>query len=195
MKFVKAKLFGKQKGITLVETSIGLAIAAVIVGTAYAGFESNSRRNEVQTNASLITEMISDAKKMFGQPGRYGDGTDPILTTGAAIASRVIPDSLVTGTTALNSYGGEILIEGDADGAFARLEFPNVPERQCMDLAMALGTSVQGMAVNTTAATAPTTWGVKGNESGTTMDIAALQTACAGASNGVVTLHVTFPRG
>jgi hypothetical protein len=64
-----------------------------------------------------------------------------------------------------------------------------------MDLAMALGTSVQGMAVNNTAGAAPTLWGIKDNESGTSMDVTALQTACDAAINGQVTLHVTFPRG
>ena len=180
MKFVKAKLFGQQKGITLVETSIGLAIAAVIVGTAYAGFESNSRRNEVQTNASLITEMIADAKKMYGQPGRYAS-----LTTASAISSRVIPDSVVTAGAAKNSYGGDILIVGNATtGADATLTFEAVPQRQCMDLAMALAGSVQGMTVGGNDVFSATT-----NQ----IDLTALSTECGTAATA--DLEVTFGRG
>ncbi len=183
MKFVKAKLFGQQKGITLVETSIGLAIAAVIVGTAYAGFESNSRRNEVQTNASLITEMISDAKKMFGQPGRY-----LALTTASAIGSRVIPDSVVSGTTASNSYGGAITIVGNSLSD-ATLSFEAVPKRQCMDLAMALAGSVQDMTVAGTSVFAETS----ATDETLVLNVGTLKTQCeAGAT---ADLAVTFGRG
>jgi Tfp pilus assembly protein PilE len=137
-----------QDGITLVEVAIGLAIGAVILATAFAGFQANARRTEVQQNSQLISEMVADAKSLFGQTNRYSQ-----LSTGAAIAARVIPvNNHVDGETAINSYGGAIELAPATAGSndMAMLTFNNVPKNQCADLAMSVERSVAGIAIGVT---------------------------------------------
>ncbi len=141
------KLVSKVKGLTLVEVAIGLAISAVVVATAYAGFESNARRNEVRANANAITEIISGAKKTFGSsPTGYEN-----VTTGVLLTSNVIPKSMqdATGATAKNSYGGNIELTSGftATRELLSLDWKSVPAKQCMDLAMALSNSVESLEV------------------------------------------------
>lgn len=139
-----------QDGITLVEVAIGLAIGAVILATAFAGFQANARRTEVQQNSQLISEMVADAKSLFGQTNRYSQ-----LTTAAAIAARVIPVNNHVAPTgggaaqeAINSYGGAIdLASAAGSNDMATLTFDKVPNNQCADLVMSVERAVAGIEI------------------------------------------------
>jgi prepilin-type N-terminal cleavage/methylation domain-containing protein len=177
------KLVSKVKGLTLVEVAIGLAISAVVVATAYAGFESNARRNEVRANANAITEIISGAKKTFGSSPTGYEGVD--LTQ--LIISNVIPKSMhVTDTTAKNSYGGAIDVAGTTDRETLTLSWPNVPSKQCMDLAMALSNSVESLKVGSTT--------VKANRDDEISLDAATGLTSACSNNAAVDFEFSFKR-
>jgi Tfp pilus assembly protein PilE len=135
----------KQAGITLVETAIALAIAAVVVSTAFAGFQANARRSEVRDNSQLISEMVADAKQLFGPTNRYS-----VLDTDAAKAARVIPNNLHTSTGAVNSYGGSILINGvdTTSNDYGMMLFDKVPRNQCADLALSIERPVAKMVID-----------------------------------------------
>lgn len=139
----------KQAGITLVETAIALAIAAVVVSAAFAGFQANARRSEVRDNSQLISEMIADTKQLFGPSNRFG-----VLTTAKAMAARVIPTNMHSGTNAYNSYGGAVQITGGTDVGStgdlndqAKLVFSDVPRNQCVDLALSVERNLTGMVI------------------------------------------------
>ena len=196
MKLHSAKQFGRQKGITLVEVSIGLAIAAVVAGTAFAGFQANARRTEMQSNAKLLAEMVADTKSLFGPSNHYGE-----LTTAAAIAARIIPDTYAVSTTAArNSYGGDIavtaLTAGNNDNAMVK--FGSVPAKQCADLTLSLDRAASGIMVLAAGAATPTDFTtaatelVKANASGEVINVANLTAACSNTNND---LYLVFGRG
>jgi prepilin-type N-terminal cleavage/methylation domain-containing protein len=178
------KLVSKVKGLTLVEVAIGLAISAVVVATAYAGFESNARRNEVRANANTITEVISGAKKTFGSsPTGYDN-----VTLNELLTSNVIPKSMQetngSTTTAKNSYGGTIALASTGNTReVLGLEWPSVPVKQCMDLAMALSNSVESLSVGSSQVKA---------DRDTDINMSSLNTACTGSA--AVNFSFTFAR-
>ncbi|MDX1668284.1 MAG: type 4 pilus major pilin [Limnobacter sp.] len=130
-----------QKGITLVEVSVGLLIAAIVAAAAFVAFQDNSRRQEVRENVAEITVQITEAKQKFGRTVAYD-----ALDTALALQSGTIDQ--------FNSYGGNICMNGaaagtaidnlyDACGAgssvggpndVAVLQWDNIPEAQCLDL-------------------------------------------------------------
>lgn len=189
----------KQAGITLVEVSIGLIIAAVLAAAAYLAFENNNRRNEVKSNVNTLTELGAELKTKFGRTNRYGD-----VTTAVAIQSATIPPELRDpgAVTAANIYGGAITVlptqVQTADDAI-QVVWDNVPSEQCSDIVVGVEPAVREVFVN-----APGTGGVaRGgavsaikDESGPVveLDVAALTTACeAQAAAGQV--EITFVYG
>lgn len=117
----------QQRGITLIEVSIGLIIAAIIAAAAFIAFQNNSRRAEIRDNARQITEVISETKQKIGLPN--GDYTN--LTEDIALQAAILD-------SAENSYGGEILLAPVGTPPLeARLTWPAVPEDQCIDLLVA----------------------------------------------------------
>lgn len=135
-----------QAGITLIEVSIGLIIAAIIAAAAFIAFQNNSRRSEVRENIQTLTEVISETKQKFGRTGQY-----PAMTTAAAIGAAVIPPALATGPdAAANTYGGEITFTG-GNGNKVDLLWASVPQEQCLDLVVGLEEGTNGISIAGTA--------------------------------------------
>lgn len=122
----------QQRGITLIEVSIGLIIAAIIAAAAFIAFQNNSRRAEVRDNVRQITEVIAETKQKIGLPVGYA-GLSETVALNAGILSEVN-----------NSYGLPIVMLQNAGNAErADLQWPGIPEDQCSDLVIA---SLEGVA-------------------------------------------------
>lgn len=193
----------KQRGITIVEVSIGLIIAAILAAAAYLSFENNNRRNAVKSNVNTLTEMGAELKTKFGRTNRYGQ-----VNTEVAIQSATIPPDLRDGAnlTAANTYGGAIVVGP------AQVQTPNdavavvwnsVPQDQCVDLAVGVDPAVREIAIlapGVTAIASPYTSAIKDQSVGSAvqeLDIAELATECdtVGAANdGEVAMVFVFGR-
>lgn len=139
-----------QRGITLIEVSVGLIIAAVVAAAAFIAFQNNSRRNEVQSNTQSITETIAELKQKFGRTNLFNS-----LTTAQAIAASAIsPNLAASATAATNSYNGAISVGNGGlaagDNSSAVVVWGNVPKAQCVDLL--LGVESGAVAINVAAA-------------------------------------------
>ena len=131
-----------QAGITLIEVSIGLIIAAIIAAAAFIAFQNNSRRQEVRENVSAITEISSEARNKFVKTGRATELTD----ANALLANLFEP---IGGQ--LNSYGGAVTFTAAPTAADrATLTWTAVEEDQCPDLATALFENFAEITVGTT---------------------------------------------
>jgi len=137
----------KQSGITLIEVSIGLIIAAIVAAAAFIAFQNNARRTEVQDNIKQITEVISETKQKVGTTSGY-TGLDN------AVAGQLAILNVDATGAALNSYDGAVTIAGLNDND-ARLVWSDVEGDQCTDIMLAVANGVAGVAVDPTA-TAPT---------------------------------------
>lgn len=123
----------KQSGITLIEVSIGLIIAAIVAAAAFIAFQNNARRTEVQDNIKQITEVISETKQKVGSTTGYTGLNNEVA---AQLA-------ILTADDVVNSYGEGIILAVDAtDENLAVLTWPNVEGDQCSDITLAIANGV-----------------------------------------------------
>ncbi|MCR2747610.1 hypothetical protein [Limnobacter parvus] len=146
----------QEMGITLIEVSIGLIIAAVVAAVAFIAFQNNARRNEVRENTIVITEIIAEAKQKFGRTNQFTALTGTNNATDPAIVSRTIPAAIATGG---NSYGVRPILYGSTNvavaettaGNFATLAWGGIPPEQCYDLVTSLAQATTGMFISNAA--------------------------------------------
>jgi len=144
----------KQSGITLIEVSIGLIIAAIVAAAAFIAFQNNQRRNEVQDNIKQLTEIITETKQKVGISTGYTGLTTPAAVQLAILPSTVNADGTrVLGTNSYNGDGDIALVEGTAPDT-AELTWPDVPSDQCADIA--LNVAAQAITVSRVGGTAVT---------------------------------------
>lgn len=169
----------KQSGITLIEVSIGLIIAAIVAAAAFIAFQNNARRSEVQDNIKQITEIISETKQKVGATSGYAGLNN-------TIAAQL---SILSSATVDNSYGGAIQLAAAsaADDSLATLSWPNIEGDQCSDLALAVANGVNSFTVGT-------------GSTGSTVTVAngqltlAQTTEICGTGDAPVNLVMTFGR-
>lgn len=127
----------RQRGMSLIEITIVMIVAALVATAAVFGFQNLQRRNEVQDNVTQIVEIGAELQRKFGVNNQYG-----AVTTAVGVRSRTIPPQLRVGTTdtATNSYGGLITLAAGTitvTNDVVQLAWNNVPQSQCVDLVIA----------------------------------------------------------
>lgn len=185
-----------QAGITLIEVSIGLIIAAIIAAAAFIAFQNNSRRAETQDNIKQITEVISETKQKFGIPTGYTPAGNTAAVDLRPLAANV---GIFDVAAPVNSYGGTIALSGINPNT-AALAWPSVDQEQCTDIVLnsadgviAITSAAAGAAPGITAA--PTTASARAYLSTTPMTLAAADALCdPGANNETVGLAFFFGR-
>jgi prepilin-type N-terminal cleavage/methylation domain-containing protein len=174
---------GRQRGLTMVELSVVLVIAALLIAAVFTALRANQRRVEVQNNQNLITQIAADLQGKFGRTGQYAN-----TTLALAIQSRAIPEELRigTGTTAQNGYGGLLALAAatcTVANDCINLTWPQVPQAQCMDLVIGTQNVARRIQVNAV--------DVKALDG--TLNLGTLATNCEAA--GVVPIIYSVGRG
>jgi prepilin-type N-terminal cleavage/methylation domain-containing protein len=169
----------KQSGITLIEVSIGLIIAAIVAAAAFIAFQNNARRTEVQDNIKQITEVISETKQKVGSTSGY-TGLDNAVAGQLAILTVDADDN------SLNSYDGNVIL-ADIDDNVASLTWSDIEGDQCTDIMLAVANGVTGVA-DDPAAVAPTQTTLNGEFT------LAQTTAICGTGDAPVDLVMFFGR-
>ncbi|HEX4879663.1 MAG TPA: prepilin-type N-terminal cleavage/methylation domain-containing protein [Limnobacter sp.] len=160
---MKTSFRTQQAGITLIEVSIGLIIAAIVAAVAFIAFQNNSRRNEVRENVAAITEVIAEAKQKFGRTGTFAELGRAVTATTPDIA---VTSGVVSALQANqgNSYGGGVRLYNStltgasqgATGEYATLFWGKVTANQCYDIVSSLaGASLDILVVADPAAIEP----------------------------------------
>lgn len=155
-KFQNFQARKEQLGITLIEVSIGLIIAAIVAAVAFIAFQNNARRNEVRENVTAITEIIAEAKQKFGRTNQYTALNGANDTTDPAVVSSTIPRNI---STSGNSYGVRPILYGSTSAAvaettvgnFATLAWGGVPADQCYDLVSSVAQAANNIYISTAA--------------------------------------------
>lgn len=125
----------RQRGFTLTEMGLALAIVAILFAGVYLVMQRNQRKIDIKDNGTLVTETAANLQANFGRLNQYGT-----ITTAIAVQSRTIPPELRDpgANTATNSYGGSITVVPStltATNDSASLSWGNVPSDHCMELA------------------------------------------------------------
>lgn len=168
-----------QKGLTLIELAVGLAIvlaiSALVVGV-YTTTSRSQRTNDVQTQ---LTQIASQVRSMAPQ-GNYTDIDEQVL-----INSKKIPDAWVAdnaGTkTITNPFGGTFDIAPNTDPNAFDIVVTDLPVAACNDI-------ITNSQANFAAIVTPT--GTVKELNGAAADAATIANRCTPASGDVI--QVTF---
>lgn len=134
-----------EKGLSLIESAMVLALAATVTAGVMFYYQSASDSNKTQSAISEVMSATSAINGLYiGQSGYDG------LTASVLKNSSAIPENYKSGDKIMNPFGGELKVEAAAAGRgfgyYIALE--NLPKSACISLAtLNLGTSAAGYGV------------------------------------------------
>ncbi|EBA3897085.1 pilus assembly protein [Salmonella enterica] len=141
MKILKKKY---EKGLSLIEASMVLALSAIVVSGVMFYYQSASDSNKTQNTISEVMSTIAAINGLYvGQSDYKG------LNTTVLSHSSAIPDSYKSGdgNSIRNPFGGDLLIApGDSNKNKYGITLTKIPKSSCLNIAsMNLGTSLVGV--------------------------------------------------
>lgn len=193
-----------QRGYSLVELSIVLAIIAVVIAGAVTGVQTILRSNNTVRTIATTNKAVGAITAKLMRDADYTNATNANLTN----ASMGVWDSKdISGTAVTNAYGGQVYVgalSADENG-ISKLQgyvytLTGVPTAACVDLVMGiepLGVTigVKNELSTATAAAKTTAYGTVVKKPGTALTSSTVVGACAPAADtGYATVTFTVPR-
>lgn len=168
----------RQRGMTLVETMIAIAIGLIIVAVGVKGVRAAMADSRSTDEVGDLPRIFANLQKVYAQRPSFAGATQAIF-----VNNNAFPDSMVTSgsTTVNNRWGGSVTIAVTSIGAGSNnaltYETTAVPSSECSNVIPQLDSVTRVVTVNGTT--------VKQDKLPT--DLAALGTACsADVANDVV---------
>ena len=141
-----------QKGLSLIEASMVLALSAIVVSGVMYYYQAASDNNKTQTTVSEVMSIVSAINGLYiGTSGYTGLDQSVIYNTSA------VPENYKdkTKNKIMHPFGGEIQLGATNDKTKYYIILEGIPQGPCVNLAsMNLGTSLAGVGVGVDAATA-----------------------------------------
>lgn len=138
-----------EKGLSLIESAMVLALAATVTAGVMFYYQSASDSNKTQSAISEVMSATSAINGLYIGQSSYDGLTASVLKNSSAI-----PENYKSGEKIMNPFGGELKVgaatAGKGFGYYIALE--NLPKSACISLAtLNLGTSAAGYGVVTNA--------------------------------------------
>jgi len=181
----------KQKGYTIIELGIALAIIAVLIVAGLAGVTS-------VLNSSKANSQIEDSGKLLARLQTFVSTTasTPSLTTAVSVGLSMFPISRVAANKVTNVFGGGEFVSTNANSTThnvptntgAIYTLASVPKAVCADVAVSLSNLADSSYISTATAPATDQDSILGatlttiKSSGGTINLATLGTACNSAN-------------
>ncbi|EQA5151448.1 type 4 pilus major pilin, partial [Escherichia coli] len=139
-----------QRGLSLIETSMVLALSAIVVSGVMYYYQVASDNNKTQSTVFEVMSIVSAVNGLYvGTSGYAGLTEDVIMNTSA------IPENYKDGQNIMHPFGGTIEL-GDVRSANAKsfyIILKDIPKGPCVNIAsMNFGTQLVGVGVGNTAA-------------------------------------------
>lgn len=156
--FINAKRktgVSRQRGATLVEIILYLAVAAIVIFAVFSLFSNAFGGGKSQSEITSIQGIASGVNSIYGTQRTYPSGSlvPALIQTKAAPSATIDPSS----TTSLrNSFGGAITVIG-YDTQY-QISTGGLPQRACAELAQ-INIGAIGMNINGTETPSPATAG------------------------------------
>lgn len=138
-----------QKGLTLIELSIALAIAAALLfGLFYVVNVANAKRI-VNNEAQTLTMMGNDLRTKFSGQGSFAG-----LNTSTLIQIGIPPETMIEGTTLRTGFSTPVTVSatnvnGQANDGF-EFDYTQFPSRSCSDFVMAAAQNFSRVTIGST---------------------------------------------
>ncbi|ENF3519565.1 pilus assembly protein [Escherichia coli] len=140
-----------EKGLSLIEASMVLALSAIVVSGVMFYYQSASDSNKTQNTVSEVMSVMSAINGLYVGQSSYTGLSDSVLYNSSAVPANY------KGTSGIinNPFGGRLHVApntGSAGGYALLLD--GVPQSSCVNIAsMNLGTSLQGVGVKVSSMT------------------------------------------
>lgn len=169
----------KNKGFTLIELSIAIVAALVLIGIGLYFYNNVKNETGAMNATNGVTAISSAVKALYPNPSYTG------LTGALLIQAGKAPANMISGTgtsaTLVNNWGGTVTVlpvayNGGTDNAM-EITYPSVPRSACNSVVSAAGANFQKIDVNSTV--------VKDDSAATPIvaNPASVATACATENN------------
>ncbi|HFR7041900.1 TPA: type 4 pilus major pilin [Shigella sonnei] len=134
-----------EKGLSLIEASMVLALSAIVVSGVMFYYQSASDSNKTQNTVSQVMSVMSAINGLYVGQASYSGLSDTVLYNSSAVPANY------KGSTGVinNPFGGRLHVAQNtgSSGGYALL-LEGVPQSSCVNIAsMNLGTSLQGVGV------------------------------------------------
>ena len=132
-----------QKGLSLIEASMVLALSAIVVSGVMYYYQAASDNNKTQSTVSEVMSIVSAINGLYVGTSNYEKlSNDVIMNTSA------IPENYKNGKDIMHPFGGKIDLGATNDKSKYFIILNDVPQGACVNLAsMNLGTSLAGVGV------------------------------------------------
>ncbi|MEC6239596.1 type 4 pilus major pilin [Escherichia coli] len=137
----------EEKGLSLIESAMVLALAATVTAGVMFYYQSASDSNKTQAAISEVMSATSAINGLYIGQSDYANLTDAVLLNSSAI-----PDNYKKNGKLTNPFGGELVVNAatGTNSAYGyRIELTKLPKSACVSLAtLNLGTSAAGYGIN-----------------------------------------------
>ena len=144
-----------EKGLSLIEASMVLALSAIVVSGVMFYYQSASDSNKTQNTVSQVMSVMSAINGLYVGQASYSGLSDTVLYNSSAVPANYKGSAGVIN----NPFGGRLHVapNNNTSGGYALL-LDGVPQSSCVNIAsMNLGTSLQGVGVGVTNIKGPLT--------------------------------------
>lgn len=125
----------RQRGLTLIEAAMVLAIATLVVAGIMIFFQSASIGSKTNEAMSQLGDLQNGVRSIYaGQPTYVG------LNNAGLIAARIIPSKMVSGAEIRHAFNGNVTVApatyptgGSANNSFT-VTYANVPAEACIKM-------------------------------------------------------------
>lgn len=134
-----------EKGLSLIEASMVLALSAIVVSGVMFYYQSASDSNKTQNTVSQVMSVMSAINGLYVGQASYAGLSNEVLFNSSAV-----PENYKDKKTKKinNPFGGQLTVAEKTSGGYT-LTLERVPKSSCVNIAsMNLGTSLQAVGVN-----------------------------------------------
>lgn len=185
----------RQKGVTLIELLLGIAVVLVVVGVGIVIYNQVSGSSRAYAASNGLMNLAASVKSMHPRPDFSGLGTDGTTGSGILVNSGKAPSNMVVSGSLVGQFGGQVGIlsssyAGGTNNAYAII-YPNVPRAECNDLINSAENNFQVIAVGTSTGPSNFTAGTNGTvkDLGAATPVrptaASISTACNNETNAI----------
>ena len=140
-----------QKGLSLIEASMVLALSAIVVSGVMYYYQAASDNNKTQTTVSEVMSIVSAINGLYIGSSGYKDLKESVIYNTSAVPENYKGSQ----GKIMHPFGGEINIGPAANDSKYYIVLKNVPQGPCVNLAsMNFGTSLAGAGVGAAAVAA-----------------------------------------
>lgn len=166
----------KNRGLSLAEAGLVLALGMLVAVIAFAGYSYGSNSIKTRSQVSATIELVNNVVRTYSSAANYTGLTHSVMVDGRLVPSGFRSSGTAGAGVITNTWGGNVTVGPVApDNAQFTVTLEDVPASACVDFVTGVASIANGITVDS-AQVKPA--------GATTVDIGLLTTNCATLVDG-----------